>query len=528
MKNLKQVVLNNVVKATHETQLTIQEKEQLSNNLFFKLSNDLQGNNLLQLAMGNGLLPHDLEVEEYFISNLLYCSRQDAIMYLGMVDYTYFLGSKFRFIHEAICVLLSEKIPIKTQSVGIKLKELGYYNTIQNELGYAVEDFLISLYESGKYEKISLEAMEKIIETLFLLMQKRKLCDIGFLLVNESPNLLQDNLEHFKSEVVNSLSKLDALQAQNKEAHDGKKLADAFKLFTNDVLSSETGLTGYPTAIIDLTRLLGGWKRTNYIVIGGRPGTGKTALMLTEAWQAAVRGERVVFFSLEMSAQEMAVRLFCIHTKTENEIFKDKQKAGENFAQFEIFLQFLSSIGDKFVLYDRVGISADYISRIVSYENRQGSLDRVYVDYIQLLNHPNKSVINPEQVISYNSTLLKQIAMRENIVVIAGSQLSREGEKQNFSSSGVSRKPQLIDLRGSGSLEQDGNVVLFTYRAELYNITEDEQGRDTEGIGTILVRKNRSGALGEIRCFFDAKTTAWRELVNDSPFNYNKLSENDL
>lgn len=484
--------------------------EDLANAISFSVTSKLKGSNAYQIAINNKELPASTETEEYFISNLLAANQQTRIEASVVVDDTYFFSQKYIYIYTAICNLLEETQEVTPQSVATQLVKIGYARSIENEIGYPVIDFLNTLREAGKYQSADLEQMNELIGVLANFKQRRELVDIGFRIINEASELDDESAEAFVSEIVKAVSATDVSLAKDENCYNGAAMATAL---SNKIHNLLVGKNYYPTAIKKLDVIIGGWQPTNYVLIAGRPGTGKTAYMLTEAWRAAMSGERVVFFSLEMSAEEMATRLFCIHTGIDNAIFRNANALQAHQAAFADFVQLLNSMSDRFILYDKTGIDGDFIARTVAYENRNKDLDRVYVDYIQLLRHPNKSVIFPETVVAYNSGLMKEIALKEKIVLIAGSQLSREGEKQNFSSSATTRKPQLIDLRQSGALEQDANIVLFTYRAELYNIDIDDDGLPTKGVGLLIVRKNRGGELGEVRCHFDGKTTAWRDLV---------------
>lgn len=518
------IVSQQIVSAIKNVNLDKEQQEQIVSKVIGLIQGKLNGNNLYHLAIQGEELPQDLEIEEYFIGNLLYLQdKHQRIDYFNQVDLDFFFNSKFRFIFDAMIALESRDTSISPQSVCVQLKECGYYNPIKNELGYSVEEYISALREMGRYEKCRPDVMAEIIEKLALLRDKRKICDIGYKLIEDARKLDNDSISSYKEEIVKEISQTASLSGDNKEAFDGVKMADELRKQMQATMLSANGITGKPTAIIELTSITSGWRPNNLVYIGGRPSHGKTAFMLADAWKAALAGEKIVFFSLEMSASEMACRLFCFHTGVGNNVFNDKKQLEIYSKQFSDFLALMEQMKDKFILYETTGISATYISKMTTYENRKGDLSRVYVDYVQLLNPIDKSTIGKEQIVSGNSAMLKQIAMREKVIMIAGAQLSRDREKQNLST-GKGGKPQLVDLRDSGGLEQDADKVVFVWRPELSGMEEDEFG-STEGIGLLIVRKNRGGRLGEARCHFDGPTTAWRELPNDT---YSMSSNNNF
>jgi replicative DNA helicase len=280
------------------------------------------------------------------------------------------------------------------------------------------------------------------------------------------------------------------------------------------------GLSGIPSGFAALDRFTAGWQKSDLVVLAARPGMGKTAFVLSLARNAAVGFKKpVAVFSLEMSSIQLVMRLI----SGEAELAGDKLKKG-NLEQHE-WHQLDSKIREltEAPLYidDTPSLSIFELRAKARRLKANHDIQMIIIDYLQLMTAggDNRGGGNREQEISQISRSLKGIAKELEIPVIALSQLSRNVEQR-----GTSKVPQLSDLRESGAIEQDADMVLFIYRPEYYNITEDELGQSTAGKAEIHIAKHRNGALGMAPLRYIGHLAKFTDLEENMPFNTNTAS----
>ena len=270
------------------------------------------------------------------------------------------------------------------------------------------------------------------------------------------------------------------------------------------------GVTGVPSGFTELDRITAGWQKSDLIIIAARPGMGKTAFTLSMARNAAVMFNKpVAFFSCEMSSLQLVNRLISSETEINSEKLKKGQLADHEWAQLN------SKIGP----LTKAPIYIDDTPALTIFELRakcrrlaaEKKIELIIIDYLQLMvaGTDNGRGGNREQEISTISRSLKSIAKELNVPIIALSQLSRAVESR-----GGTKKPQLSDLRESGAIEQDADMVLFIYRPEYYGLTEDEHNVPTNNVAEIIVAKNRNGALKNVNLKFIGHLTKFTDLDN--------------
>ncbi len=263
------------------------------------------------------------------------------------------------------------------------------------------------------------------------------------------------------------------------------------------------GITGVKTPIHRLNTLTGGWQKSDLIILAARPGVGKTALALQCAREAALfaamTGKAVIFFSLEMSATQLLIRLIAEDTKIPFSRIRQGELTPHEMAHVKSRKEYYKKL--PLIIDDTASLSIQKMkAKKKRVKAKYGAIELIVVDYIQLMTVSNedKGGKNREQEVSYVSRNLKAIAKEDDIPVIALAQLSRSVETR-----GGEKKPLLSDLRESGSIEQDSDMVMFLYRPEYYGYMEDSQGRSNEGRATIIISKHRNGTTGEIDCMWD-------------------------
>lgn len=260
-----------------------------------------------------------------------------------------------------------------------------------------------------------------------------------------------------------------------------------------DQLSSrDEEMVGVPTGFIDLDRLLGCLQPSDLLIIAGRPGTGKTAFMLSAAKNAAQKHKKhVAIFSLEMSNEQLVQRLIAQETGIDSQRLRTGKLNEEEWPLFNHAIEVLSDT--MIFLDDTPALTPLQLRTKCRRLHLEFQLDLILVDYLQLMTSGSRSE-NRVQEVSYISRNLKVLARELNVPVLAAAQLSRAIEQR------ADKDPQLSDLRESGSLEQDSDVVMFIHRPELY-----EKDTLKKNIAQIKVAKHRNGPVGTIELVFIEK-----------------------
>lgn len=260
----------------------------------------------------------------------------------------------------------------------------------------------------------------------------------------------------------------------------------------------EGGITGVPSGFNKLDQMTSGWQKSDLIIIAARPSMGKTAFSLACARNAALHpqyGTGVAIFSLEMSSQQLAQRLLTSEARVDAQAARTGRMRDDDWLRLANAAGRLSAA--PIYIDDTPGLTVLELRAKCRRLKAEHDIGLVIVDYLQLMHGTAKKNANREQEIAHISRSLKSLAKELNVPVIALSQLSRAVETR-----GGDKRPQLSDLRESGSIEQDADVVAFIYRAERYGITVDEHGNSTEGIGEILIGKQRNGPIGNVQLAF--------------------------
>ncbi len=256
------------------------------------------------------------------------------------------------------------------------------------------------------------------------------------------------------------------------------------------------GISGIPTGFFELDKLTSGWQRSDMIVIAARPAMGKTAFVLSMARNTAVdHNQGVAIFSLEMSSVQLVKRLIASETRLSAEKLRKGDLRDDEFQQLHTRISKLATA--PLYIDDTPGISIFDLRAKCRRLKMQYDIQMVIIDYLQLMTAGAKTQGNREQEISSISRSIKEIAKELNVPIIALSQLSRSVEQR-----GGDKRPVLSDLRESGAIEQDADIVSFIYRPEYYGFMQDEEGNSNAGVGEIIIAKHRNGALDSVRLRF--------------------------
>ncbi|MGE5142251.1 MAG: replicative DNA helicase [Acidobacteriota bacterium] len=260
-------------------------------------------------------------------------------------------------------------------------------------------------------------------------------------------------------------------------------------------------LTGVPSGFTDLDEMTAGFQRADLVILAARPSMGKTAFALNVVQHASIEHSvRVAIFSLEMSKDQLVQRLLCSEGLVDAQRLRRGMLRDEDYPKLARAAGLLSSA--HIWIDDTAGLTPLAMrskARRLKAEHDIGLID---VDYLQLMQGPN-DIENRQQEVSYISRSLKALAKELDVPVLALSQLSRAPEQRG----GEHRKPQLSDLRESGAIEQDADVVMFIYRPEMYDGPTDKDGNSIEGLAELNVGKQRNGPTGTVQLYFKKEYT---------------------
>ena len=277
--------------------------------------------------------------------------------------------------------------------------------------------------------------------------------------------------------------------------------------------ASQGMLSGLPTGFTELNRMTSGLQASDLIILAARPSVGKTSFALNIAQHVALReGKSIGFFSLEMSKEQLGFRVLCSEADVDAKKIRDGYGSQEAFGRLVMAQSKVA--GASFFIDDSAGLTVPMMRAKAQRLKREKGLDLIVVDYLQLMAGHGR-FDNRTQEVSQISRGLKLLAKELRIPVLALSQLSRQPEQRK----GDQRKPQLADLRDSGSLEQDADVVIMLYREELYD-------RETErkGIADVIIAKQRNGPTGDFETVFLPDHMSFRNYApevappSDQPF----------
>ncbi|MBN1231183.1 MAG: replicative DNA helicase [Anaerolineales bacterium] len=260
---------------------------------------------------------------------------------------------------------------------------------------------------------------------------------------------------------------------------------------------------GVPTDLVDLDKILNGFQPSDLLIIAGRPGQGKTSFLMTVASNAALkRNKHIAIFSMEMSNEQVVQRMIAQHSG----IDAQKLRSGKlSDHEWSLFHQSMEVLGDTHIhLDDTPALTPTQIRAKCRRLHMEQKLDLIIVDYLQLMSGDRRND-NRVQEVSYISRYLKVLARELDVPVLAAAQLSRAVEQR------ADKRPVLSDLRESGSLEQDADIVMFIYRPEL-----DNDNPERKNVTELLVAKHRNGPTGSVDLVFLEKLTRFENAVRHS------------
>ena len=440
------------------------------------------------------LPPQAIELEEAVLGALM-LDNEALSDTIDILKPEYFYRMEHQKIFDAIIVLFNESKPVDILTVIEQLKKMGALENIGG--AFYITELTNSVSSSANTEYHARIIVEKFIQ--------RSLIQI-------SSNIIKDSFDE-TIDVFDLLSKAEQNLFSVTEGSLRKSYDKMSVLITNAIQSIEElknkkdGLSGVPSGFSKLDRVTSGWQKSDLIIIAGRPGMGKTALALTMARNIAINHKSPIgIFSLEMSSDQLVNRLI----SSESEIPSGKLRKG-NLEEYE-FVQLHEKIRDlaeaPIYIDDTPGLSVFELRAKARRLVKNHGVHIIIVDYLQLMTAGGNKSGNREQEISTISRSLKGIAKELKIPVIALSQVNRGVESRTS----TSKRPILADLRESGAIEQDADIVTFIYRPEYYKIYEWENSDDSRGQAEIIIAKHRNGSLENIRLKFISNLAKFSDL----------------
>ncbi len=444
------------------------------------------------------LPPQAVEIEEAVLGALML--ERDALS--NVIDILHaesFYRDANQEIYRAIVELFNDSQPIDIKTVTHQLRKSGKLELVGG--AYHVAELTTKVNSAANIEYHARIIAEQSI--------KRELIKISSEIQRDA---YEDTIDVFKLLDRAEQSLFDVSESHIRKNYD--KMSSLLHQAIDEIQTKKDkkdGLTGVPSGFSALDRVTSGWQPSDLVIIAARPGMGKTAFVVSALRNAAIDFQNpVAIFSLEMSSVQLVNRMISAEAELESEKIKRGDLADYEWEQIMHKTDKLSQA--QIFIDDTPALSILELRAKSRRLVAQHGVKLLIIDYLQLMSgDAGKGGGNREQEIASISRALKGIAKELNVPVIALSQLSRAVETR-----GGDKRPQLSDLRESGSIEQDADMVMFLYRPEYYGLDTDESGMPLSGLGEVIIAKNRNGRTDTINLKFIGKYTKFTDWDGNS------------
>lgn len=443
---------------------------------------------LLQTVFEHGKIPPQaLDLEEVVLgAMMLECDRLNEV--ISTLQPESFYKESHQLVYQAIIELNNKNESVDMLTVTEQLRNDGNIDIVGGPL-------FVSMLTNRVSSSANIEEHAHIILQKFI---QREIIRVSSELIRDAYEDTSDPLDLVErfGQGYDSISSV--AQSGAEMVHISVAVKESMlELAEREKFAKQGKVAGIPTPLKGLNRILGGWKKTDLVIVAARPGMGKTAFMLQIAKTAAISGARVAIFSLEMGRVRLSDRLILAESGIDDEKFRSGFMAAEDWQKFNDASRVLNAL--PIYIDDRPGLSMYQIKAKSAQMNRAGKCDLVLIDYLQLsqMKSENRNY-NREQEVSESSRTAKGMAKSINLPVILLSQLSRASEKR-----GADARPILSDLRESGSIEQDSDIVIFPYRQNYYDKEDESEIGEIE----IIVAKHRNGPTGTVKASHNKNMT---------------------
>lgn len=428
----------------------------------------------------------NIEMEKTLLSALMLKGGEAVPTVANILTADDFYRPEHKLIYQAILKLYSMGIPFDVLLVETELRRTDDLRRVNRQYLFS----LVNLeYTTGRAEYYARIIREKAI--------LRRLIEAGREIVDEASNErgeLETILEGAEKKILSVTAKNNQIGFEKLSS----VLQQSFDRI-NHIHNHPNEVEGVTSGLIDLDKVLNGFQKSDLILLAARPSMGKTALALNIAANASHSGKSVAVFSLEMSKTQLGTRLLSTKSRVNSQYLNTGNMTDDDMRALIDALNELSRL--KLYIDDTAGLGLLELRSKVRRLNHEQGLDLIIIDYLQLMQGGRSE--NRQQEISEISRGLKALAREMNLPIIALSQLSRSVEMR------AEKKPQLSDLRESGSLEQDADIVMFLYREEYYN-----REANNENIAELIIAKNRNGPTTSIRLHFNKDIMHFGDLTS--------------
>lgn len=434
--------------------------------------------------------PHSTDAEVAVLGAML-LDKEAVPKVVEILDAECFYHDKHVRIYNAMMAMFERGVTIDLVSLTDQLQRDGTLELVGGM--YALTELTVRTVSAANVENHARIVLERFL--------KRQLIRVASEIVRDCYDETTDALD----EVDRAEQRIFDVAERLRRSYSGmKKLTkDAIERIFSMASKENDGITGVPTGFTQLDQLLSGLQPADLVIVAARPSMGKTAFALSIAREASRKGKSVGVFSLEMSAQQLVLRLI----SADAQIGLQALRSGR-LSQTEMH-GLVTRIDDlmnaNIYIDDSAGLSPVEFRAKCRRMKIEHKIDLIIVDYLQLMHAPRAE--SREREISMISHALKAVAKELQVPVMALSQLNRTLESR------ADKRPMLSDLRESGSIEQDADVVMFIHRPEYYKIATFEDGRSTENIAEVIVGKQRNGPTGDIRLFYQKELAAFHDMT---------------
>lgn len=463
---------------------------------------------LISLEKGK-LPPQAVDLEEVVLGAMLIDKRgvDEAI---AILKPNFFYKEAHQHIFTAIDQLYENQNPVDIMTVSAELKKMG-------KLDAAGGEFNLVQLTQAVASSAHIEFHSRIVMQKFM---QREVIKISNLMIEDAYDETTDVFD-LVDNAYDHLNKISEVQASSNESIPSDLMGEVIQK-GKDIFSGKVK-PGIETPIKRLTNKAGGWRDGELIIMAARPGMGKTSFALLSAYLPAKAGIPTAFFSLEMAKKPLVARLISMEARVNSNKFNTHGLDDHDLERIEKVKAEIQKA--KLYIDDTAELTIKTLRIKVKRLIQKYGVEMVVIDYLQLMEGNEK---NREQEISKISRGLKLLTQEMQIPIIALSQLSRGVETR-----GGSKRPLLSDLRESGAIEQDADMVMFFYRPEYYRIKEwDDYGQGpTVGEAEYIVAKNRNGGLVRNRMKFEAEFTKFSDMEEEdeqAPIEFPEEDNDDL
>lgn len=457
-------------------------------------------NSAKEISLAQGKMPPNAIDYEKLVIGILLIDRKGLDYTIELLTPDHLYDPRHQTIFETIHRMYMNYLPVDMVTVINELKKEG-------KLAAAGGDHYIIDLTTGVSSSANVEYYVRVIQEKYIL---RSLIGISSDVIDNSYKESTDVFELLENA---EKSFFDITNGTIKKGFDDAKKLVKEAIETIKSLKDKEGLSGVPSGFTALDKETGGWQNSDLIIIAARPAMGKTAFVLSMAKNMAIDYNiPVAIFNLEMSSVQLVKRLMSNVCEIPGEKLKTGRLESHEWVQLDTKLKDFEN--KPLYIDDTPSLSVFELRTKSRRLVREYGVKVIIIDYLQLMNASGMSFGNREQEVSTISRSLKVLAKELKIPIIALSQLNRSVETRQGDIN--SKRPQLSDLRESGAIEQDADMVCFIHRPEYYKITEDQQGNSLLGIGEFIIAKHRNGPVDDVRLRFRSEFAKFLPLEAES------------